>query len=117
MARLTGKEPFLTADALRMSRYRMFFPSAKAQARTGLSGARPYREGLEDALAWFGAHGYLDMIAGILFGFLPLAIWLYLLLGRDGFWRLNERDTAPVAAARGIGHRWWRWCRRATKPM
>ena len=34
------------------------------------------------------------MIAGILFGFLPLAVWLYLLLGRDWFWQLNERDTA-----------------------
>jgi hopene-associated glycosyltransferase HpnB len=33
------------------------------------------------------------MIADILFGFLPLAIWLYLLLGRDWFWQLNERDT------------------------
>src|SRR6185437_52462 len=29
LARLTGKEPFLTADALRMSRYHMFFSSAK----------------------------------------------------------------------------------------
>jgi hopene-associated glycosyltransferase HpnB len=42
------------------------------------------------------------MIAGILFGFVPLAIWLYLLLGRDWFWQLNERDTRgePVAPAR-----------------
>jgi hopene-associated glycosyltransferase HpnB len=37
------------------------------------------------------------MIAGILFGFLPLAIWLYLLLFHRGFWRLRERDTLPVA--------------------
>ncbi len=37
------------------------------------------------------------MIAGALFGFLPLAIWLYLLLARRGFWLLRERDTAPVA--------------------
>jgi len=33
------------------------------------------------------------MIVGLVFGFLPLAIWLYLLLGRDWFWRLRERDT------------------------
>ena len=33
------------------------------------------------------------MIPGILFGVLPLAIWLYLLLGRDWFWQMNERDT------------------------
>jgi len=58
-ARLTGKEPFLTADALRMSRYRMFFSSAKAKAELGYK-ARPYRAGLEDALAWFGANGYLQ---------------------------------------------------------
>jgi hopene-associated glycosyltransferase HpnB len=36
------------------------------------------------------------MIAGILFGFVPLAIWLYLLLFHRGFWRLRERDTLPV---------------------
>jgi dihydroflavonol-4-reductase len=57
-ARITGKEPFLTADALRMSRYHMFFSSAKARAELGYS-ARPYIRGLEDALAWFGANGYL----------------------------------------------------------
>jgi hopene-associated glycosyltransferase HpnB len=37
------------------------------------------------------------MIAGILFGFLPLMIWLYLLLFHRGFWLLRERDTAPVS--------------------
>jgi hopene-associated glycosyltransferase HpnB len=37
------------------------------------------------------------MIAGILFGFLPLAIWLYLLLFHNRFWLLRERDTKPVA--------------------
>jgi dihydroflavonol-4-reductase len=57
-AHLTGKEPFLTADALRMSRYHMFFSSAKARAELGFS-TRPYAKGLEDALAWFGANGYL----------------------------------------------------------
>jgi hopene-associated glycosyltransferase HpnB len=36
------------------------------------------------------------MIAGILFGFVPLAIWLYLLLLRRGFWLLRERDSSPV---------------------
>jgi len=36
------------------------------------------------------------MIAGILFGFIPLAIWLYLLLFHNGFWLLRERDTKPV---------------------
>jgi hopene-associated glycosyltransferase HpnB len=37
------------------------------------------------------------MIVGALFGFLPLAIWLYLLLARRGFWLLRERDTLPVS--------------------
>jgi dihydroflavonol-4-reductase len=58
-ARLTGKEPMLTVDALRMSRYHMFFSSAKAERELGYR-ARPYAEALEDALAWFGANGYLS---------------------------------------------------------
>jgi len=33
------------------------------------------------------------MIAGIVFGFLPLVIWLYLALARRGFWLLRERDV------------------------
>ncbi len=57
-ARVTGKEPFLTADALRMSRYRMFFSSEKARRELGYM-ARPYREGLKDALSWFRDNGYL----------------------------------------------------------
>ena len=59
LARITGKEPLLTADALRMSRYRMFFSSEKAKRELGFQ-ARAYRQGIEDALAWFGAHGYLS---------------------------------------------------------
>lgn len=59
MARVTGKEPFLTADALRMSRYQMYFSSAKAIRELGYA-ARPYREGLKDAHAWFAANGYLS---------------------------------------------------------
>ena len=58
VARLTGKEPFLTADALRMSRHKMFFSSAKAQAELGY-GARPYRDALADAVTWFKTHGYI----------------------------------------------------------
>jgi dihydroflavonol-4-reductase len=57
-ARVTGKEPFLTADALRMSRYRMFFSSEKAKRELGYT-ARPYKEGLKDALTWFRDNGYL----------------------------------------------------------
>jgi len=57
-ARVTGKEPFLTVDALNMSRYRMFFSSEKARRDLGYA-ARPYKEGLKDALAWFRDNGYL----------------------------------------------------------
>jgi dihydroflavonol-4-reductase len=58
LARVTGREPFLTADALRMSRYHMFFSSGKAERELGYA-ARAHARGLEDALAWFGANGYL----------------------------------------------------------
>ena len=58
IAQLTGKEPFLTADALKMSRYRMFFSSAKAEQELGYS-ARPWTEALADALAWFRREGYV----------------------------------------------------------
>jgi dihydroflavonol-4-reductase len=59
VARLTNKEPFITADALNMSKYRMFFSSDKATRALGYK-ARPYREGLSDAMEWFGSHGYLQ---------------------------------------------------------
>ena len=58
VARLTGKEPFITADALKMAKYRMFFSSAKAERELGYS-ARPYREALREALDWFRKAGYL----------------------------------------------------------
>ena len=38
IARMTGREPLLTRDGLRMSKHRMFFSSAKAEARARLSG-------------------------------------------------------------------------------
>jgi dihydroflavonol-4-reductase len=57
-ASLTGKEPFVTIDALNMSKYHMFFSSAKAERELGYT-ARPYREALRDALDWFRQAGYL----------------------------------------------------------
>ncbi len=57
-ARVTGREPFVTLDGLRMARYRMHFSSAKAERELGYS-ARPYGEALSDAVAWFGKAGYL----------------------------------------------------------
>jgi dihydroflavonol-4-reductase len=58
VAQITGKEPFLTVDALKMSRYRMFFSSAKAERELGYR-ARPYPDALADALAWFRQEGYV----------------------------------------------------------
>jgi dihydroflavonol-4-reductase len=57
-ARFTGKEPFITLDGLRMAKHRMFFTSAKAEHELGFR-ARPYIEGLRDAIEWFRAAGYL----------------------------------------------------------
>jgi dihydroflavonol-4-reductase len=59
MARLTGREPFATVDGIRMAKYRMFFSSAKAERELGFR-ARPYLQGLEDAIRWFREAGYLD---------------------------------------------------------
>ena len=58
VARLTGRAPFVTADALRMAGHHMYFTSAKAERDLGYT-ARPYGEALADALAWFGAAGML----------------------------------------------------------
>jgi len=58
VARFTGKEPFITADALKMAKYHMFFSSAKAARDLGYQ-ARPYRQALVDALAWFKQAGML----------------------------------------------------------
>jgi len=59
IARITGKEPFVTLDGLRMSKYRMFFRTEKAERELGLK-ARPYAQGLEDAIRWFRDFGYLS---------------------------------------------------------
>lgn len=58
VGRLTGREPPVTVDAVRMARKHMFFASAKAETRLGYR-ARPARAALEDAIAWFRGNGYL----------------------------------------------------------
>ena len=58
-ARLTGRgEPMLTLDGLRMAGQRMYFASCKAERVLGHR-ARPWQEGVADAIAWFRAAGYL----------------------------------------------------------
>jgi dihydroflavonol-4-reductase len=58
VARITGKEPFLTADALNMSKYHMFFSSQKANSELGFT-ARPYERAIEDAVNWFRGASYI----------------------------------------------------------
>ena len=58
-ARLTGREPFLTLDALRMSRRAMYYSSAKAERELGYV-ARPFEQGLADAISWFRQQGMIS---------------------------------------------------------
>jgi dihydroflavonol-4-reductase len=58
-ARVTGREPLATLEGVRHARDRMFFSTAKAEQELGVR-ARPYREALADALAWFRGAGYLE---------------------------------------------------------
>ena len=58
LARLRGREPFLTVDGLKMSRNRMFFLSDKAERELGYRPG-PYVAGVRAAVAWFGREGYL----------------------------------------------------------
>ena len=55
VGRLTGREPMLTRDALRMARKRMWYSSARAIAELGYA-PRPGRAAVEDAVSWFRAH-------------------------------------------------------------
>jgi len=58
VARLTGREPFVTLDGARMSRKKMFFTSARATRELGYA-ARPAHAAIADAVQWFTANGYL----------------------------------------------------------
>jgi len=57
-AQLSGKEPFLTTDALNMSAHHMFFSSEKAHRNLGYA-PRPYALAITDAIAWFGTAGMI----------------------------------------------------------
>lgn len=56
-ARLSGKEPFVTVDALNMAKKKMFFSTAKAQRELGYH-PRPAQAAIIDAITWFKAEGY-----------------------------------------------------------
>jgi dihydroflavonol-4-reductase len=57
-ARITGRQPLITLDAVRMSRKRMYFSSGKASRELGYR-PRPARDAIVDAITWFRANGYL----------------------------------------------------------
>ncbi|MGA7260627.1 MAG: hopanoid-associated sugar epimerase [Stellaceae bacterium] len=57
-ARVSGRDPFVTLDGVRMSRKKMYFSSEKASRELGYT-PRPVREAIADAVSWFGANGYL----------------------------------------------------------
>ena len=58
LALLTRKEPFASIDAVRMAKHCMYFTSRKAERELGFK-ARPYIEGLADAVRWFRDAGYV----------------------------------------------------------
>ena len=59
LAKVTGIEPMMTRDHLKMARKKMFYSSAKARAELGYD-PRPVRSAVEDAVAWFRANGMLS---------------------------------------------------------
>ena len=57
LARITGREPFVTRDGVKMAKARMYFSSTRAEAELGYR-PRPHTIALDDAIAWFRANGY-----------------------------------------------------------
>ena len=58
VACVTGREPFATVDGVRMAKHCMYYSSQKAERELGFR-ARPYMDGLADAIRWFRDAGYL----------------------------------------------------------
>lgn len=58
VARMSGTEPLVTRDHLKMARKKMFYSSAKAMRELGYS-PRPVRMAVEDAVSWFREAGML----------------------------------------------------------
>nr|WP_314076186.1 hopanoid-associated sugar epimerase [uncultured Roseococcus sp.] len=57
-ARVTGREPMLTLDGLRMAGHHMFFSAEKAKRVLGYQ-VRPWQEGVMDAIHWYERAGML----------------------------------------------------------
>jgi dihydroflavonol-4-reductase len=58
VARLTGREPPVTVDGVRLAKKFMYFSSGKAERDLGYR-FRPAQSAIADAVAWFKANGYL----------------------------------------------------------
>lgn len=58
-ARLTGKEPQIPMEGVKMSRHKMFVESDKAARELGYA-PEPVEKALERAVRWYEEHGYVD---------------------------------------------------------
>ncbi len=58
IARLTGKEPLVTVDGVRLAKKKMFFSSRKAEDELGYR-TRPARLAIREAVDWFRERGML----------------------------------------------------------
>ncbi len=56
-ARLSGTEPWITVDGVRLAKKHMYFSTNKARRELGFD-PRPARQALVDAIAWFRQHNY-----------------------------------------------------------
>lgn len=53
-----SSEPFVTVDGLQMAKQVMYYDSNKAELELGYR-SRSAKEAIQDAIKWFGEHGYL----------------------------------------------------------
>ncbi len=58
LARLLGREPWVSLESARLSRYKMFFDAGKAVRDLGLP-QTPVEEALRRAVEWFTTNGYV----------------------------------------------------------
>jgi len=64
-AQLTGREPFLNVEGLRLAATPMFFDDSKARRELGYA-TRPAEQAIADAVDWFRAFGACERRADIL---------------------------------------------------
>ena len=63
VSRLTGREPQIPVEGVKMSRHRMFIESHKAETELGYS-ASSIEAALERAVRWYDEHGYIRGVRG-----------------------------------------------------